>query len=316
YFGCCPDLVACAQVAQRSGVPFLVDEAHGAHFSYCSGLPMSGVEAGADLVVQCVHKTAGSLSQSAMLHWNKGRVRFETVQRALVLLQSSSPSALLLASLDGTRALMATQGEALWGRAIMLAQEARTAIRAIPGLWCFGDDLLGQGVDAFDPTKLIISTTGVGFTGYEAARWLRRHFKVEVEFATRPLVVCTITFADSEPQVEHLVHAMRSLSRAGEPSSGRRPVEAPISLPWPGLPTVAMSLREAHFAPTKRVPLESAMNRVCAESVMTYPPGIPVLLPGEVVESSIIDYLHELIAQDAMVVGTEDPSLKRILVVA
>jgi arginine decarboxylase len=316
YFGCCPDLSACVQTAQRSGVPLLVDEAHGAHFSYHDGLPMSGVAAGADLVVQCVHKTAGSLSQSAMLHWNKGRVRLDAVQRALALLQSSSPSALLSASLDGTRALMATQGEALWSRAISLAQEARTAIRGIPGLWCFGADLLGGGVAAFDPTKLIISTTGVGFTGYEAARWLRRHFKVEVEFATHPLLVCTITFADSEPQIEHLVHALRSLAGAGEPSSDRRPLAGSMSPPWPGLPAVALNLREAHFAPTRRVAFRAATNRVCAESVIPYPPGIPVLLPGEIIDSSIVDYLQELIAQGAMIVGPDDPSLKRILVVA
>ena len=163
-----PDLFQFREIAAQRNIPLLVDEAHGSHFSFHDRLPVSAVRAGADLVVHSTHKTAGSLTQSSMLHWKRGRVDVHAVRQSLRLLQSSSPSALLTASLDAARSLMATEGKARLGHALELADRAREDIRRIPGMACHGDDLVGTaGVAAYDPTKLLISARALGLTGFD-----------------------------------------------------------------------------------------------------------------------------------------------------
>jgi arginine decarboxylase len=317
YYGCSPDLAAFRRLARRHGIPFLVDEAHGAHFSFHKRLPTSAIRAGADLVVQSTHKTAGSLTQSSMLHWRKGRVDPSAVQQVLALLQSSSPSALLTASLDAARALMATQGETLLVQALALADQARAEIRTIPDLWCLGDDLVGKGgVAAYDPTKLLVRVADLGLTGFDAAQWLGRHRGVEVELANRWIIVCSITFADSEATVARLLAALRDLVRTRRKPAGKHPNRPSLDTPWPGLPRVAVGLREAHFASTKRVAFRAAISRICAEPVIPYPPGIPVLLPGEIIEAQIAAYIRDLMVNGASITGPEDLTLRHIRVIA
>jgi arginine decarboxylase len=322
YQGYGSDLPAFARAAHARGVPLLVDEAHGAHFAFHPRLPAPGLAAGADLAVQSAHKTLGSLTQSSLLHCRAGRVDPGRLAGALALLQSSSPSALLLASLDAARAVMATSGEALLERAIELAEQARAAIRAIPGLWCHGDDLVGRGaVTSHDPTKLLIRVAGLGTTGFAAARWLAAARGIEVEMSGPEHLVCTVTPADSRADLEALVGALgllsercRRRSRRGGPALAR--ADGPDRLAAPPLPPVALSPRAAHFAPTRAVPVGEALGEICAEYVLPFPPGIPALVPGEVLDRTTAEYVLTLAGAGARIVGPSDRTLRTLRVVA
>jgi arginine/lysine/ornithine decarboxylase len=315
YYGSSSDLGAFAQLAQSLRAPLLVDEAHGAHFGFHAALPMGAVQAGADLVVQSTHKTLGSLTQSSMLHYRRGRVDLRRLREVLALLQSSSPSALLVASLDSTRAALATQGEAALGRLISLADEIRAEIRAIPGLWCYGPDLIGRGaVHSFDPTKLLIGVNALGLTGFTAGRWLARRRGIEAELYDFDNVLCSLTVADSMESCSRLVAALRDLSVSCGVSDSvtERPSEMP---PWPDLPRLASSPRAAYFAPSRRVELRSAIGQISAEFVIPYPPGIPALVPGEVIDRPTVEYIGRLAAQGGAIIGSADRQLRTIRVV-
>ena len=313
YYGTCSDVARFAALAHELGAPLLVDEAHGAHFGFDPSLPIPALAAGADLTVQSVHKTLGSLTQSSLLHVREGRVPLPELRAALSALQSSSPSALLLASLDAARAVMDERGRELVGRSVRLATAARHAIRDLPGLWCYGDDLLdGGGVTAYDATKLLVRVSDLGLSGYDAARLLERDWRVEPELRDPHHVLFTITFADTEESIDRLVTALRELSAAAQ-SAPRGPAPAPV--PLPPTPHMALTPRAGAFAAVAvAVPLPEARGRVAAEMVIPYPPGIPALMPGEVADAETIDYLTQLARRGAAFVGVEDSSLATLRV--
>lgn len=315
YYGATSDVAASAALAHTAGIPLLVDEAHGAHFGFHPHLPPSALQTGADLVVQSTHKTLGSLYQSSMLHGKQGIIRADRVQQILAMLQSSSPSTLLLASLDAARATLATEGADLLEHIVTLAEQARAEIQTLPGLWCYGSDLVGAGcVHGYDPTKLMIRVSPLNMTGYEAKDWLARGCGVEVELADTDHILCSLTLYDTEAEVAQLISALKHLvcqaQISGLPKQRHRLRLAP------GIPLQAMRLREATFAPSKPCPLREAVHRICAESVVPYPPGIPALLPGEIIDAETVAYLEALVADGAAIVGTADPQLRTLQVVA
>jgi len=315
YYGTASDVAACARLAHRYGVPLLVDEAHGAHFGFHPALPPSALECGADLVIQSTHKTLGSLYQSSMLHLKRGRVDARRVEQVLAMLQSSSPSALLLASLDAARATMATEGRALLDQTVTLAEQARAKIRTLRGLWCYGHDLVGAGgVQAVDPTKLMIRVSGLRLTGFEARDLLREHHGVEVELADPEHVLCSLTLQDTAESVAALIHGLQHLPCLCGREGGRN--QRALQACWPRMPEQAMGTRAATFAPSRPCAFREAMGQVCAESVIPYPPGIPVLLPGERIDAQALAFLEAWIAEGAHIVGAADPDLKTIQVVA
>jgi arginine decarboxylase len=306
YYGFCSDVHHMVLAAREAGLSILADEAHGAHFGFHPSLPPTALQAGADLVVQSIHKTAGSLYQSSMLHGRIGRIRRDTVEGVLGLLQSSSPSALLLASLDEARSTLATQGRSLLERAIGLAEDARSRINEMAGLRCYGSELVGQaGVVDCDPTKLLVRVAGLGLTGYQAASRLLNSHSVEVEFADSQHILCSVTLADTAADLASLLEGLRALD-ASVPGVRREATSAPQ---WPAQPEIAVSLREASFAELRHVTLKDAVGEVCGESVMPYPPGIPVLLPGEVIGSDAVEFLRQSVADGANVIGAADPRL-------
>lgn len=314
YYGFTSDLPALAGLADRVGVPLLVDEAHGAHFSFHPSLPRSALDAGAQVAVQSTHKTLGSLTQTSMLHWRNGHIPCRRMEQMLAMLQSSSPSVLLTASLDSARRLMATQGRSLLDRTLALAFEARTAIRAIPGLWCHGPELVGRGaVHNYDPTKLLVGLDELGMSGYEAARRLQLEAGIEVEMSGRDHLLFSLTFADSAGEVELLMGALAALaSRDGPSGRGSQHTRPPLQ---PAIPRMALAPREAFFAPSTSQALRASLHEVCAEWIIPYPPGIPAVAPGEVLDGSTIDYLEEMVADGATMVGSEDPALRSVRVV-
>ena len=313
YYGVISDTAKIADLAHQHGAALLVDEAHGSHLNFYEGLPESAARLGADMIIQSTHKTQGALTQGSMLHCNdNGMINLGRVAQVLSLLQSSSPSSLLLASLDAARMQMATEGRALLDNAVTLAQKAREAIRAIDGLWCYGDELIGTvGIYTYDPTKLIIRTTDAGYTGYEAYDKLRYEHGIDAEFSDLRQVICSVTIGDTDASINKLVNALRAIAADKRPARSHQAETAPPA----GLPKLVISPREAYFAKSRPVPIADAIGEIVAENIIPYPPGIPLLVPGEVMEQHHLEYLHYIMKQGSGVVGPEDKTLQMVRIV-
>jgi arginine decarboxylase len=316
YFGAVADVAALAEVAHAAGIPLLVDEAWGAHLRFSTRLPTSALEAGADLVLSSVHKIVGSLTQSAILHLGHGDlVDAGDVDRAVTLTESTSPSALLCGSLDAARRHAATRGEELLGETIDALVRARDEIRELPGLDVLDERLAGRaGVCDWDPLRLSIDVRGTGTTGHRLAALMRELDDVNLELASESVIVAVFGMgAPAAPAVERLVAALRhAITALGEVDhEPARPFAPPP--PWGPL---RMPPREAFLAPQEVVPFDRAEGRVAAESLATYPPGVPNVLPGEVLTAETVDYIRETLAYGGKVRGAVDRSLRTIRVVS
>lgn len=314
YCGVPSDLAAIAAAAHRHGVPLFVDEAWGPHFHLHPDLPPSAMSSGADGAVISTHKMLGSLTQAAILHTRGNLIDPGRVAAAVGMAQTTSPSATILASIDGCRRQMALHGRALLDRTIALAQDARTRLQALPGIDVLDAGRLG--VASLDPTKLVIDVHGLGITGFQAETILRERFRVQPEMSDLAGLVCLITVGDTQATIDQLVDAFTALARE---RAGARPVEAGMPARSSGAaiaPGVqAMSPRDAFFAPSRAVAPADAVGAVSAELVIPYPPGIPVLAPGDVISAEKIAYLREGAAQGMYISGPADPSLTTIRVV-
>jgi len=328
YWGVAADIAAVAAVAHGRGVPLYVDEAWGPHLPFHPALPPSAMAAGADLAVTSAHKLLGCLGQGAILLARRGgaegvgRIDIERIAAAVRLTQTTSPSIPILASLDACRRQMALVGETLLTRTITLAAETRARLAALPGIDVLaGNDLRGAG---FDPTRLTIDAGGIGLTGFRLERELRERFGIAPEMSDLVGIVCLVTIGDDERSVGRLVHAIETLAaeRGARGARGTWGNEAAAARAWfrssggavaPG--RQALSPREAYFAPSRSVPLLDAAGAVAAESVVPYPPGIPVLVPGEVIVAEKIAYLRHGLAHGMHISGTADPDLGTVRVV-
>jgi arginine decarboxylase len=315
YYGYLSDVAALVERAHARAMPLLVDEAHGAHLPYHPALPRSAVQHGADVVVQSAHKTIGALTQAALLHIQGDRVPLSRLQHLLALLQSSSPSVLLTASLDAARQQMAREGQTRLTTVLQLAATARETIRQIPGLWCYGDELIGSyGIAAHDPTKLVIRVRETGMNGTAFAARLSDCYGITVEFADMQHLIASITIADDEARVERLLAGLRGVAAMGEPTADR-PLAASVPQ-LPPIPPLALNPRQATFAPSRVIPLEAAVDAICAEQIMPYPPGIPLVMPGEVLTAEMIAYLRDLLAAHIRIVGPQDTTLRTVRVMS
>lgn len=288
YYGLVGDLVQQVKTAHQEGCVVLVDEAHGAHFVTSALFPVTALQAGADFAAQGAHKVLGAFTQAAFLHCREeGDQR---VRDALRIVQSSSPSYLLMASLD-VACCQCQQEEEQWEAVAQLGCELRQEISRIPGLLAPGSELLEvPGVVAYDPSRLIVNVRGLGITGFEAADWLCSQKRILVEMADLDNVVLILGPASLE-KADLLIDGFSSLAAACSPSSGER-----RSLPdFKGLPLPEQVLtpREAFFADCSLLPLDSALGKVAAEVITPYPPGVPVLCPGERINSEVLEFLHD-----------------------
>lgn len=297
YYGLVGDLPAEIRLIHEAGLPALVDEAHGTHFAFHPALPPSALSCGADGVVQSTHKTGGSLTQSSMCHLGFGhRLSTSRAAEMLRLVQSTSPSYLLMASLDLARRDLALRGQAMWDRAIHLALKARQRIQEIAGL---------RVCDADDPTKLLINVSGRGLTGFQAAEWLWTK-GVAVESAGLRYLLAVITPGDSPAAIDTLVDSLAALPQG----PGTPPLPEPP--PWPEM---VLPPREAYLGSKEAVLLDDSRGRIAAELIAPYPPGIPVVAPGERLTADVVRYLQEAVKAGYHLQGPADPSLKRIQVV-
>jgi arginine/lysine/ornithine decarboxylase len=315
YFGVATDLEAVTRVAHARRVAVYVDQAWGPHFGFHPQLPPSAMAAGADGATTSTHKMLSSLSQSSILNLRGGRVAADRVAAAVKLTQTTSPLLPLLASIDACRRQLVLDGEALLGRAVELAAGARSRLGMLPGLQVLDAGRLGLGPRQLDPTKLVVDVAGLGLTGLAAERVLRQRLAVAPEGSDLSSVILAVTIGDTVASVEQLVGGFTALCAQRVPAAAPRPL--PRS--WgavlaPG--GQAMTPREAYFAPARAVPLAEAAGQVAAELVTPYPPGMPVLAPGEVIASDKLAYLAEGRAHGMYVRGPADPSLATLRVVA
>ena len=290
YYGVTVDLVKVAEAAHSRGVRVLLDEAHGPHLHFHPELPSSGMAAGIDLAVQSTHKIIGGMTQASMLHARAERIDIARLSSVLRYLQTTSPSYILMASLDLARMQMATEGTKLLGRALELARWARLKIREIPGLKCANRSeikALSAGENDLDETKLTIDVRGWGVTGYQISQRLNLEFGIQVEMADIDHVLIIVSIGDHRGDLERLVSALRTLSAENRSLSQRPPV--PSMVFFDNL--LRMTPREAFFAPHETLPLESSTGRIAADIVTVYPPGVPLLLPGEEITPTVIDTL-------------------------
>ncbi|MDI3328185.1 MAG: aminotransferase class I/II-fold pyridoxal phosphate-dependent enzyme [Alicyclobacillaceae bacterium] len=312
YYGVAADLRGIVEVAHERNIPVLVDEAHGVHIHFHEELPLSAMQAGADMAATSVHKLGGSLTQSSILNVREGLVDPHHVQSIFSMLTTTSTSYLLLASLDTARRQLAVRGREMIDRSIRLAQEARRRINEIEGLYCFGDEALkGSAVFAYDPTKLTICVKDLGITGYDAERLLRERYGIEVELSDLYNVLCIVSPGDTDREIRLLIDAFRGIAWQFRHQIGKYPVE----VKRPAMPLLAMSPREAFYADVEVVSLRESVGRIFAEMVMVYPPGIPILVPGEIVTEDSLDYIEEHMRAGLPVQGTDDPNLERVKVV-
>ncbi len=310
YYGVAADLRAIVSEAKRRGIVVLVDEAHGPHLHFHPRLPTAALDAGADVCVQSTHKILGGMTQSSMLHLRAGDIDYSKVTRLLNLLQSTSPSYILMASLDLARMQMATEGEKLLSKAIGLATDARDRINRIPGLFCFGEADLPHGGFSLDVTKLTISVKRLGVTGFDASATLNAEFGIQVEMADLYNILVIVSIGDRRDDLDRLVEALQSLSARGVGQPSMVPMPPPLP---PVRQEFHLSPRQAFFAPSEHVPLSKAEGRISADIVAVYPPGIPVLVPGEELETSTIEYLESLAGHGARIDGVlqlDEPQIR------
>ncbi|MGD0996841.1 MAG: aminotransferase class I/II-fold pyridoxal phosphate-dependent enzyme [Thermoleophilia bacterium] len=343
YNGFCADVTGLATVAHAAGLPLVVDQAWGAHLRFSAALPLDAMAADADAAVISVHKLLAGLSQASVVFATGDRIDLDRLRTMVTMLRTTSPLAPIYLSIDAARRQMTASGEALWGKALRLAALARTRLSAIAGIAVLdGDDARQSGSVDFDPVRLTISAAGLGLSGYELERALRSDHAVAVEAADPHNIVANVTFGDSEATVERLVAAFEAISASvaasAAPSAGSNAgsdigavAEAHVDIDVAGsgkiaaiaaapqLPLftrLACSPREAFFGPSEARALRECVGRVSAEMVVPYPPGIPVLGPGEVISAETADYLAAAAVRGAFVHGPRDLSLATLRVVA
>ncbi len=313
YYGMAADVEGCAQVSHAAGAALIVDNAWGSHFGFHPRLPASPIALGADAMLASTHKIVGSLTQSAMLMVAPtGRIDIGAVARAVRLVRSTSPSSLLMASLDAARRQLAVHGEALLDRTIRASENARAAIDAVEGCSVVGEGLVGRpGIAGWDPLRIVVDVRGTGCTGYELAAALRASFDIYVELATHATLVLVLGLGQTVDPLERLAHdfaeTVRKISRPGEAPVVARP---PSALEH----ETAIPPRDAFLGEGEAVPVDQAIGRISAESIAGYPPGVPALLPGERVTAEVIAYLRELTSAGARLHGAADPSFETVRV--
>lgn len=306
YYGICSDLRSIVDIAHRNGMLCLVDEAHGTHFYFGDDMPVSAMAAGADMAAASMHKSGGSLTQSSFLLCgsaiNEGYVR-----QIINLTQTTSGSYLLLSSLDISRRNLALRGKEVYGKVQKMAQYTRDEINRIGGYYAFGSEIInGDSVFAFDKTKLSVNTLDIGLAGVEVYNLLRDEYDIQIEFGDLGNFLAYISIGDRERDIERLVSSLSEIRRRYGRSGAGMMHQEYIE------PTVKASPQEAFYAEKMSLPIEATEGRVCSEFVMCYPPGIPILAPGELITRDILDYIKYAKEKGCSLTGPEDEGIERL----
>jgi len=343
YQGICSNLSAMAQpllrriatITHRHNIPLIVDEAHGPHFAFHPRLPTTAMQSGADIAVQSAHKVLSAFTQAAMLHLQGSKIAPSRLSQSLQLTQSTSPSYLLLGSLDAARYQMATAGKELMTKTLELANQAATQLKKLPGI----EVLQPSEIDippaqtppanpkqistthnpTGDPTRLTIKVSDLGLTGFEADDILHTQHNVTAELPALHTLTFIISLGNTPEDINNLIEGFTSLcnslhgqSSIHQPPIHQPPIHQPLSTTIP-LPTVIKTPRQAFFSKKKALPVDKATGHVSAETICPYPPGIPAILPGELITESAIAHLQTTLAAGGIITGCADPTLATIL---
>ncbi len=310
YYGICSDLRGIVKLAHEHNMLCLADEAHGTHFYFGKDLPVSAMEAGADMASVSMHKSGGSLTQSSFLlagpNINEGYVR-----QIINLTQTTSGSYLLMSSLDISRRNLALRGEKVFEQVRKIAEYARTEINSIGGYYAFGQELInGDSIYDFDPIKLSVHTLDIGLAGIEVYDMLRDDYDIQIEFGDIGNILAYLSIGDRTQEIERLVSALAEIRRCCQ--RDRTGMLTQEYIP----PQVVASPQEAFYAPKESRPIMETEGMVCSEFVMCYPPGIPILAPGEKITKDILEYIRYAKEKGCSMTGPEDPEIEHLNVLA
>ena len=306
YYGICSDIKAIVAMAHDAGMLCLVDEAHGTHFYFGENMPVSAMAAGADMAAVSMHKSGGSLTQSSLLligpKMNRGHVR-----KIINLTQTTSGSYLLMSSLDISRRNLALRGKMILKKVVEMAEYAREEINAIEGYYAFGSELInGDSVFAFDQTKLSVHTRDIGLAGIEVYDILRDEYDIQIEFGDIGNILAYLSIGDREQDLERLVSALAEIRRRYQRDPRGMLNQEYID------PVVVCSPQAAFYGSKKSLLLNESSGYVCSEFVMCYPPGIPILAPGERITDEILNYIKYAKTKGCFMTGPEDPDIERL----
>ncbi|MBP1566172.1 MAG: aminotransferase class I/II-fold pyridoxal phosphate-dependent enzyme [Oscillospiraceae bacterium] len=300
YYGVCSDLKAIVELAHKHNMKALVDEAHGTHLYFGEDMPINGMAAGADMASVSMHKSGGSLTQSSILLCGKS-INSAYVRQVINLTQTTSASYLLMSSLDIARKNLALNGKEIFTKAVKYAEYARSEINKIGGYYAFGAELNdNDAFYAFDKTKLSINTLDTGLAGIEVYDILRDEYNIQIEFGDLGNVLAYISAGDRALEIERLISALAEIKRRYSRDKAGMFDHEYIN------PIVVLSPKEAFFSNKKAKKLEECCDHICGEFVMCYPPGIPILAPGEKITSEIIDYISYAKEKGCSLSGTQD----------
>jgi len=312
YYGVATDIKTIAEIVHSYDIPLIVDEAHGPHLGFNDKLPISAMEAGADICSQSTHKIIGAMTQGSLLQVREGRIDVPKVQQVLNILQTTSPSYILMASLDCARRQIALHGEELLDKTIALANYARKEINEIPGFYCFGEEVLGkEGCFAFDPTKITINCRELGITGFDLDMILSNKYHIQMELSDLYNVLAVGSFGDTIETINALLEALREISSDYYGKGHKKSDFIDI----PDIPEQIQIPREAFTSAKTSILLNKSIGMISGEFLMAYPPGIPILCPGERITKEIVQYVQRLKDTGLYVQGTEDPKVEYIKVV-
>jgi arginine decarboxylase len=316
YFGAVARVADLAEVAHSHGVPLIVDEAWGSHLYFHDRLPQGALRGGADLVLSSTHKIVGSLTQSAILHLGEGsRMDEDVIDRSVTLVESTSPNALLTASLDAARRFAATRGQELLEETLKTLERTRERVREIPGLDVLDERLAGRtSVAAWDPLRLSIDVRGTGATGHRIAELMRERDDIVLELFSENVVVAVFGIGETAaPAADRLIEGLRHAVDEVEPEDLERRRAFAEPPPWGPL---ELAPRDAFLGPQEVVSFEAAEGRIAAESLAAYPPGVPNVLPGERLTAPTLGYIADSLTHGGLVRGASDRTLKTIRVVS
>lgn len=309
YYGICSDIKRITELAHTYGMKVLADEAHGTHFYFDESLPISAMEAGADMASVSMHKSGGSLTQSSILLVGKN-INHNYVRQVINLTQTTSGSYLLLSSLDMSRKNLALNGRETFENVRSLAKYARDEINKIGDYYAYSREIInGDSIYDFDVTKLSVNTFDVGLAGIEVYDLLRDEYDIQIEFGDIGNILAYISVGDREREIERLVSALAEIRRRFKKERTGMFDHEYIN------PTVAMSPKKAFYADKESLPVKETIGRICSEFVMCYPPGIPILAPGEMITEEILTYISYAKEKGCFMTGPESMDITRLNVV-
>ncbi len=309
YYGVCSDLREIVRIAHENNMLALVDEAHGTHFYFGENMPVSGMAAGADMAAVSMHKTGGSLTQSSILLCGSN-INSDYVRQVINLTQTTSGSYLLISSLDIARKNLALNGKSIFYKTVQFAEYARNEINKLGGYYAFGNELCDNNAFYdFDKTKLSVHTRDIGLAGIEVYDILRDDYGIQIEFGDIGNILAIISAGDRALEIERLISSLSEIKRLYSKDKTGMFDHEYIN------PEVITAPQKAFYSNKRSVPINQSSGMVCGEFVMCYPPGIPILAPGEKITDEIINYINYAKEKGCFMTGTQDMKIENINVV-